>query len=351
MQNTKLFLWLFIIAAVAFFLNAVSTILAPFITSVIIAYLLNPLTIKLERLGLKRNWTVSIIVGLFVTVVIISLIKLIPSLFEQIQQFIAEIPNYKQYVTNKISVKLDLILAKIDPKIVTEIKQQLSHFSNKFFEYIMVIIHSLFESGLAFMNIIALFLFTPILVFYLLRDWPSFVKTSTELLPLDYKKLILEQLKQIDLVLSAYLRGQTNVCLILSLFYVTNLSILGLNYALLVGIITGFLTIIPYLGLILGGTICGLIALIQFDGMKHVYIVLAIFIVGNLLESYVVTPKLVGEKVGLHPVWLIFALMSGGTLFGFWGIFFAIPVAAILGVIIRSLIKFYLASELYAKVK
>ena len=121
------------------------------------------------------------------------------------------------------------------------------------------------------------------------------------------------------------------------------------SYALLISLIAGFLTIIPYLGFIIGGTLCALVALLQFSELQYMYITLAIFVIGHLLESYIITPKLVGEKVGLHPVWIIFSLMAGGALFGFWGMFFAIPIAAILGVIIRSMIKIYLASMIYMK--
>ena len=140
------------------------------------------------------------------------------------------------------------------------------------------------------------------------------------------------------------------VCFLLSLFYVISLSIIGLNYALLVGIIAGMLTIVPYLGLIIGGTICIITALFQFNEPSSVYLTIAIFLMGHLIESYIITPKLIGEKVGLHPVWIIFILMVGGALFGFWGMFFAIPIGAIIGVIIRSLIKIYLASQIYCEV-
>ena len=346
MPNIKIIFWLFIASLVAFILHSVSSILTPFVSSIIIAYFLDPLTIKFEKLGIRRNWTVSIIVGLFSIILIMGLVNLIPALLDQIQQFILTIPEYRQYVNDHILSKIDSLIAKIDPKFSTQIRTQLSQSSDKFFEYIIAIIRNIFNSSMALFNIIGLLFFTPILVFYLLRDWPSVVTMIHRLLPLSQKKIILTQLKQIDSVLSAYVRGQINVCLALSLFYVASLSILGLNYALLVGIISGCLTIIPFLGFIIGGTICSLIALLQFSELHYVYITLAIFLVGNLFENYIITPKLVGERVGLHPVWIIFSLMAGGALFGFWGMFFAIPIAAIFGVIFRSLIKIYLASQL-----
>ena len=347
MRNIKLVFWLILSLVIGFFIYSVSAILTPFIASIIIAYFFDPLMLKFEKKGVKRIWTVSIVVGIFSIILITGLLKLIPALFVQIQQFIITIPKYEQYIAINMLPKIDLLISKIDPKLSEEVHTQLMGFSSKFFEYIVLIIRNIFNSSIAVLNIIGLVFFMPILVFYLLRDWPAMVKVFISLFPLSYKGIILEQFKQIDLVLSAYVRGQINVCLILSLFYVMSLSILGLNYALLVGIIAGCLAIIPYLGLVAGGTICALVALFQFSDLKYVYITLVIFFTGHLLESSIITPKLVGEKVGLHPVWVIFSLMSGGVLFGFWGIFFAIPIAAILGVIIRSLIKIYLASQLY----
>ena len=347
MQNTKYIFWIVLIIISSYFLGLVSSILTPFIASMLIAYFLDPLTIKLERLGIKRNWTVSIIVGSFFSLLTVGLFQLAPVLFEQIQQFVQALPKYENYVTTTVLVKVDNYLSTINPQLAGELKEHVSSFSTKFFEYIVVIISSIFNSSLAILNIIALIFFTPILVFYLLRDWKSVEKNLKKLLPRNKKSLILEQFRQIDEVLSAYIRGQIMVCLILSIFYVISLSILGLNYSLLIGIIVGFLTIIPYLGLLLGGAICVVVALLQFNEPYYVYAALSIFLVGHLIESCIITPKIVGEKIGLHPVWIIFAIMAGGELFGFWGVFFAIPIAAIIGVIFRSLVRIYLSSHLY----
>jgi predicted PurR-regulated permease PerM len=347
MPSTKLIFWGSLAIILGFFVHSVSDILSPFIASMIIAYFLDPLTLRFEKIGIKRYLTVLIIVGLFVALMITSLIKLIPALLEQIQQFIHEIPRYEQYVSTKILNQVNNYSSQVDPKLAQDIQQQLSGLSTKFFGYTATIIRGLFNSSIAVLNVVGLVLFTPILVFYLLKDWPSVVKHFNKLLPLSYKKVILEQLKQIDKVLSAYIRGQISVCLILSVFYVVSLGILGLDYYLLVGIIAGFLTVIPFLGLIIGAIICTVVALLQYSELHYVYTTLAIFVSGHILETYLIVPKLIGEKVGLHPVWVIFSLMAGGALFGFWGVFFAIPIAAITAEIIRSLIKIYLASQMY----
>ena len=347
MKNIKFLIFLVFIAIALFFFYSVGAILAPFSVSIIVAYFLDPLTKKIEKIGIKREWTVSIIVGLFSFVMVIGVLNLIPALFKQIHQFILAIPQYERYVSQSILTKLADFLYKIEPELSSRFQEQLNNFSSQFFEYLVSIISNVFNSSVAILNIMVLVLFTPILVFYLLRDWPLFVKSTHNLLPLLYKKDIIVQLKQIDKVLSAYVRGQINVCLVLSLFYVTSLSLLGLDNALLLGIIMGMLTIIPYLGAIIGFAICIIAALLQFSDSIHTLMTVVIFVIGHVLESSFITPKLIGDKVGLHPVWIIFALMSGGALFGFWGMFFAIPIAAILGVLLRGLLKFYFASDLY----
>lgn len=347
MKNLKLLSFLAFLVLVLFFFYSVGAILTPFIASIIVAYFLDPLTKKIEKLGLKREWTVSIIVGLFSFVMIVGLFNLIPALFKQIHQFIMAIPRYEEYVSNNILNKLADFLNKIDPDLSVRFQEQLNSFFAKFFEYLVSVIKNIFDSSAAILNIAVLLLMTPILVFYLLRDWPLFIKSTHALLPLLYKKDIISNFKQIDKVLAAYVRGQINVCLILSLFYVITLSVLGLDNALLIGIIMGMLTIIPYLGTIIGFIICIIAALLQFSNLAYVFATVVIFVVGHVFESSFVTPKLIGDKVGLHPVWIIFSLMSGGALFGFWGMFFAIPIAAILGVLLRGLLKFYFASDLY----
>jgi len=347
MINTKLILWLLIFTVFSLFLYEVHTILVPFIVSIITAYALNPLTCKLEKIGVRRIYTVTIMVGIFFTIMILAIVKLMPAFFNQVQEFIDDVPKYQQYVVDNLVTKINIFFSNIDLKITNKINEQLVHFSDKFFEYVASVISNIISSSMAILNIVGLVLFTPILVFYLLRDWPIFIKNTHKLIPKGHKKIILSELKEIDKVLSEYVSGQIIVCLLLSLFYSVSLSIVGLKNALLVGIISGILTIIPYVGLIIGGAICAINALIQFSSLEYTYITLGIFLLGHLIESYMITPKLVGDRVGLHPVWIIFAIMAGGALFGFWGMFFAIPLGAIVGVVMRGLIKNYLGSQLY----
>lgn len=293
MKKINLIIPLLFIGLFGFFLYSVSSILMPFIISLIIAYFLNPITKIFVDKGFNRGAVVGFIVLLFVVIIVTVFLKIFPALFNQIHQFIIAIPKYESYISQNILTKFSSYIDQIDPKFSLQVKGQLSNFSNKFFEYLMIVISSLFNSSLALLNIVGFVIFTPILVFYLLRDWSKVVDSSEHLIPLNYKNLILEQLDLIDKVLSAYVRGQINVCLILSAYYTIALSILGLDYSLLIGIITGALIIIPYLGVIIGFIISTTVAMLQFSDLTHVYITIAIFFSGHLLESYFITPKLV----------------------------------------------------------
>lgn len=348
MQNISRFIfWLIFFFIASLFLLQIRDILSPFIASILISYLLDPLTVKLEKLGIKRTYTISFIVFSFFMILIIFFVKVMPALFDQIQDFLKALPKYEEYINNNLLVKIENITNKIDAKFGADISNHLSSISSKIFSYFINILGSIFDSSMAVFSMIALIFFTPILVFYFLRDWESFVKNINTLIPLEYKKLVQEQLRQIDQVLSACIRGQLLVACILAGYYSIVLSLLGLNYSLLLGIFSGLLTMIPFIGYIISLVLALLIAILQFSDMLHIYLTLLIFIIGTLVESNVITPKLVGERIGLHPVWVIFSIMAGGCLFGFIGMLIALPCAAIIGVIVRSAIKVYLTSKIY----
>jgi putative permease len=348
MQNSKIVFWLFILAIIGSFLYNVKEILSPFVASFIIAYLLNPVTVKLEQLGIKRTYTVSVIVMIFFSVFIWAFIKLAPALLEQAKEFISTLPKLETYLKTNLFNKFEHVFTKVDAKFGAEIHNQLSNIASKILNYFVISLSALFSSSLTIFTTLAFILFTPILVFYLLRDWNSLTNKIKKLVPLQSKKIIFEQLNQIDQVLSSCIRGQLSVCFIMAIYYIIALSLVGLNYSLLLGLLAGFGTIIPFIGFIFSMLLSLLIALIQFSDNLYIYLSLIIFVTGNILESYIITPKLVGQKIGLHPVWVIFALMAGGCLFGLWGMFFALPCAAIIGVLTKSITKIYLNSKFYS---
>lgn len=351
MMKTSTIFSIAIVLLLGYFMYSISSIMAPFVVSLLIAYLLNPLAKKLDNWGLNRTLVVGFIVFMFMLVIVSIFLKIVPILVDQVQQFIINVPHYREYVLSNVLPFVTEKINQINAQASANLKGILESYSNNFFEYVISIISSFFNSSIAFLNAVALVFFTPILVFYLLKDWSRVVASVDGFIPLIYKDYINGLLVEIDSVLSSYIRGQLNVCLILSTYYVVCLSLLGVNYALLIGIAAGFLIIIPYLGVIIGFIICSVVSLLQFSELKFVYAAIGIFVSGHILESIFITPKLIGDRVGLHPVWLIFALMAAGTIFGFWGMFFAIPVAAVLGVIVRFFLKFYLASNLFKTTK
>ena len=200
---------------------------------------------------------------------------------------------------------------------------------------------------MALLNVLSLLFITPIVTFYILKDWDKMMAKVQSWLPTKHAPVILEQCQKIDRTLSGYIRGQTNVCLLLGVFYAIGLTMAGLEFGLFVGLATGILSFIPYVGMMFGVAVGLAIAFFQFGDLYHMAIIFGIFMVGQALEGSVISPYLVGEKVGLHPVWIIFGLLSGGAIFGFVGILIAVPVTAAIGVLACFFMDQYLGSTLY----
>jgi len=209
-------------------------------------------------------------------------------------------------------------------------------------------VKSLWSGGQALISIFSLVVVTPVVAFYLLYDWNRMVAAVDNWIPLQHRDTVHVLARQMDDAISSFVRGQTAVCLILGSFYAVSLTLAGLNFGLLIGLVSGIITFIPYVGSMTGLVVAGGIAIAQFwPEYTPILVVLGIFFVGQFLEGYVLAPKLVGESIGLHPVWLIFALFAFGYLFGFVGLLIAVPLAAVIGVLARFAIKQYLASPFY----
>ena len=216
--------------------------------------------------------------------------------------------------------------------------------------WIASLLGSIWSGGVAFVNLISLLVVTPVVAFYMLLDWDRMVATVDKWLPREHVETIRGLAREIDEALAGFVRGQGTVCIILASFYASGLSLSGLNFGVLIGIISGLISFVPYVGSITGFVLAGGVALIQFlpDGeWLMISIVLAIFVMGQFLEGNFLSPKLVGERVGLHPVWLMFALFAFGLLLGFVGLLLAVPLAAAIGVLLRFALKTYMGSPLY----
>ncbi len=339
--------WLVIGALFFAFMYAIKAILLPFVVGILVAYFLDPAADRLERAGLSRNISTAIITLGFFTMVIVLILVLSPMVYNQMAGFVAMIPQMIADWRLAIEPKLELLFNGVGGESLESAKAAVSDASSNIFGKVGEMVANLLQSGVAIINLISLLVITPVVSFYMLRDWDKLVAKIDDLLPLAYADTIREQVRIIDDTISGFIRGTLNVMIVLGTFYAVTLSIVGLNFAIVIGLIGGVMIIIPYIGTFVSGAAAVGMAYFQFDTLPPVLIVLGIFVAGQVLEGYVLTPKLVGEKVGLHPLWLIFGMLAGATLFGFVGIFLAVPVTAIIGVLVRFAITQYKQSSYY----
>jgi putative permease len=328
----------------------ISGAIKPFFIAFIIAYLLQPtIDFIVSRLKLQRNLAASIIFLIFLGVFFVALVILLPIIYQQISIFINNVPKYKNYFQAEIMPHLSAKIYSIEPNIADKIKDSLSNFINNIFTILTSLANNFWRYTIVTINIFVLLLLIPIILFYFLRDWPKIIANMESLLPLHSKKKITEILFSINNLLSAYIRGQLNICLLLSVFYSISLSIVGVDLAILLGILSGFLVIIPFIGTLISFSLVLIVAYLTFGMKIKLLYIIMIYLIGNIGESYILTPKIIGDKIGLHPVWIIFSILACGGLFGFVGIFFAIPIAGITKILLFNVIDFYKASKFYSQ--
>ena len=335
--------WTIAASILLIFLWLLGDILLPFVLGAAIAYLLDPIVDRLERLGTGRVLgTILILMAAFFVLFFIFLI-LIPLVIDQFRLLAAAAPDL---VTSVQALVLNQI-ASISPESEV-VNSTVSNLSTMAQEKLGIIFGSVMASAISLIDVIMLMVITPVVAVYLLVDWDRILEKINELLPLDHASVVRSLASEIDSTLSAFVRGMIAVCLVLGIYYATALSLIGLEFGLIIGFIAGLVSFIPYVGALLGGVLAIGLALIQFWGdFELVALVVGVFIVGQIFEGNILTPKLVGNSVGLHPVSLILALSLFGAFFGFIGLLLAVPLAASAGVILRFFIKKYKMSRLF----
>lgn len=339
--------WLGVILAVLVFLYLVKGVLMPFVVGIMVAYFLDPVADWLQRHRFSRGISTLIITVLFFAILALLIALAAPFVADQLQILLTSLPQAITEQQQKLEPVVNGWLHRIDPALYATLSEQLKDASKAVLSESVGFVRGVMESGLAAINLLSLLFITPVVTFYFLRDWDVMVKKIHDLLPRRHEKTIKAQMDKINQTLSGYLRGQTNVCLLLGTFYAVGLTLVGLNGGALIGFITGIATFIPYVGMILG-TVIGLsVAYLQFGDMQGVLIVAGVFAFGQIIEGNFVAPKLVGDKVHLHPVWLIFGMLAGGALFGFLGVLLAVPVTAVIGVLARFFVGEYQKSRYY----
>ncbi len=321
--------------------------LPPFIAGMAVAYLLDPLADRLEAVGCPRTVAVLIILGSFLAILVAAAALLFPILQVQIVELVARLPGYIQKGRDAIMPMFERLQASLSQDEVERLRSAVGNVAGDVVGWLGQIVGGLWSGGLAIFNALSLVVIMPVVAFYLLRDWDRIVAHIDSLLPRDGADTVREQVGEIDKRLSGFVRGQASVCLALGTWYAVGLTLVGLDFGVLVGVGAGLISFVPYLGTAVG-LIVGLgLALAQFDSWLPIGLVAAVFASGQILEGYVLTPRLVGQRVGLHPVWVLFALMAGGALLGFTGVLLAVPAAAVIGVLVRFAIARYLQSPLY----
>ena len=340
----------FWLAALAAFLLAVYLLhgmLLPFVAGMAVAYFLDPLADRLERLGLSRLTATIVITGGFFLLLMLALALVVPVLEGQLVAFAGRLPDYLRALSLRLDPLVGSAKRYLSPHDLDRLRDAVGNYAGTMLGWLVSLLNHVLSGGIAIVNVLSLVFITPVVTFYLLRDWETMVTAVDSWLPRAHAETIRAQFLAIDRTLAGFVRGQATVCLTLGLYYGLALSLAGLDIGLVVGMATGMLSFIPYVGSMSGFVVAMGLALAQSPNWTLPGVVLGIYLVGQLVEGNVLTPRLVGNQVGLHPVWVIFALLAGGALFGFLGILLAVPVAAVIGVLIRFGLHSYLASTLY----
>ena len=333
------------IAAALFFIALwfLGSVMLPFMVAGAVAYFLDPVADRLERMGLSRAAATTLITLAAVLIMVLLVLAVIPVLVSQLSALINAAPE--------ISSRLQTFLTTRFPELndsTSVVRQSLAEIATAIQARGGALAQTLVTSVLSVVSWLLFIVVVPVVAFYLLLDWDHMVARIDDLLPRDHAPTIRQLAREIDVVLAGFVRGQLSVCLILAIYYATALMAAGLQFGLIVGAIAGAITVIPYIGALIGGTLALGLAFYQFwgDGL-HIGIIAAIFALGQFLEGNVITPRLVGKSIGLHPVWLMLALSIFGAIFGFPGLLVAVPISAALGVLIRFALGQYRDSLLY----
>ena len=343
----RVWFWLAAGAVVVGLVYVLRGVLMPFVAGMLVAYFLDPVADRLEEWKCSRALATSLITAAFFAVAVALLLLIIPLLQTQVAGFVGRVPQYGEALRERAGPLLEWLSESIAADGGDRLKEIAGDYASQMITWLGSFLKQLWSGGMALLNLLSLALITPLVSFYLLRDWDRIVARLDTLVPREAAPVVREQLLEIDRTLAGFIRGQATVCLILGVFYGIGLSLVGLDFGLIVGLATGLISFIPYFGMLVGLAVGFGIALAQFSGWVDIALVAGVFAVGQVIEGNFLTPKLVGDRVGLHPVWIIFALLAGGALFGFTGVLLAVAAAAAIGVLVRFAVGRYRDSELY----
>ena len=355
----QVLIWVILLALSVYVLFVLSGVLLPFVAGITIGYLLDPLASKLERVGLNRLGATVVILALFVAFILVLLILLVPVLTHQLTAFVLSLPG--------IAAKLEALVIEQGGRLIesyggetlrrlgitgpfttADMQSSIGSVVGQATNYGIGLINSLWSGSRALFGLFSLMVITPVVAFYILLDWKRMVLAIDSWIPLEHRDSVRAIARDIDAALAGFVRGQTGVALILGGWYAVGLTLVGLNFGFLIGISGGFLSFIPYAGSLTVLFISTAVAVVQgWPDWHLIAMTLGVVLGGQFLEGNVLSPFLVGASIGLHPVWLMLALVACSSVFGFTGLLAAVPLAAAIGVVSRFALRKYLRSQLY----
>jgi predicted PurR-regulated permease PerM len=341
-------IWVGLLLIFVVLLWLLRSVLLPFALGMAIAFLLDPLVAWLERHGVRRVIASAGIILSFFALVTVALILLVPVILEQTSAFAARLPNLLAWARDALLPWVRNLLERFHVPVPAGLSEPSAEVMQRVAAVLTAVVSEVVSRGLAFVNVVALLAITPLVSFYLLRDWPRIVAEVDGWLPRQHRAVIHEQVDKIEQVLSGFARGSALVCAAQAAFYAIALTVIGLDFGLVIGLAAGAISFVPYVGALFGFLSSVGVALYQFwPNWVRVAGVGAIFFAGQFMQDYVLVPRLVGDQVGLHPLWVMFGVLAGGSLFGFLGVLLAVPACAVIGVLVRFAVARYKTSRLY----
>lgn len=345
--NRLIFFWIGIILAI-YLIHRLSSVLIPFLVSFGLAYLGNPLVQKIESRKIPRVWAVSIVFAGLLAILVVILLVVIPQLINQLIAFIEKWPSYYFWMQDNIFPRFERLFPMEELRQNREAADKaITQSLGALKEIVSKIAPSISSVVLAVIGFFVSLFLIPMLTFYVMRDWGTITEKIETLIPRSVFPQTLSFLHEANFMLSSFLRGQLTVMFCLACIYSIGLSIIGVEYGLVIGVAAGLISFVPYVGATSGILMGLVVAWFQYGTLTHLALVGGVFGIGQLMESFVLTPILIGDKLGMHPIAVVFALMVGGTLFGFTGVLLALPACAVLMVALRRLYHYYVNSDFY----
>ena len=347
MKHTHLF-WVLGIIIVCGLLYLCWGIFTPFVVSLVIAYLWSPVACFAETQWKCPRWLISLcLVVVTIGILLSIMLILLPLIYHQVFNFIELAPNYKKIINKQVIPFITEKFGVIDPEYISYIKSSMGGLFSSGFDSIIIFIRKIWSSGFVIVDLLWFILLVPFITFNLIKDWDRMIFYIKNAVPIKRQRAVNQFFSDVNKMVTGVIRGQFNVCLIYAVYYTAALSMLGVNYSILLGITTGLVNFIPFVGIFIGLLASLVVVYLQFGSLKFLLLTALIFIIGTSIDNGFISPRLIGRRVGLHPVWSIFSILLGGKLFGFLGMLIAIPLGATVAILIKIILKYYYKSELY----